>query len=370
MTHVVVSGLPGAGKSEVAGPLARALGIPMLAKDPVKEALWDSLGEGDLDWSRLLGRAANEVIVSVGAAMPASVLESFWRHEWAPEALAVLRGLLIEVFCACPLEEAKRRYTERARHPAHLDAPRVADPGLWGEVRNVPLFDGALVVDTTAPVDVPSLAATIRAQPAWTTPMAPMGPALVVVSGLPGTGKSTVAEALSRATGAPIFARDVVEAALWRAGVGEGVGSGGAAYHLLGTLAGEQLALGHAVILDSVAGYERTRRGWRLLAAAHGAPFVVIECVCSDEQAHRERLSTRRRGIPGWYELTWEHVENVRARYEPWSEPRIVLDATHSFEGNVKRALMQSGLTRRDGEGRRPSVRRPGRTTRWRGRRG
>ena len=51
---VVVTGAVASGKTTVAVPLARALGLPLLAKDTVKEALFDSLGTGDPDWSKRL----------------------------------------------------------------------------------------------------------------------------------------------------------------------------------------------------------------------------------------------------------------------------------------------------------------------------
>src|SRR5688572_18197393 len=110
MTHVLVSGVPGAGKSTLAVDLARRLRRPILAMDPVKETLWDALGGGDVDRSRALGRAANEVVLSAAASGPPGVLESFWRHEWAAETLAALPSGVIEVFCACPLDLARRRY--------------------------------------------------------------------------------------------------------------------------------------------------------------------------------------------------------------------------------------------------------------------
>lgn len=42
---------------------------------------------------------------------------------------------------------------------------------------------------------------------------------LVVVSGLPGTGKSTIADAVGRALSMPVFSVDPIEAAIWRSGV-------------------------------------------------------------------------------------------------------------------------------------------------------
>lgn len=56
---------------------------------------------------------------------------------------------------------------------------------------------------------------------------------------------------------------------------------------------------------------------WRQLAEQHQARLVVVDCVCSDQRTHRERLEGRRRGIPGWHEVGWAHVERMRAEYPP-----------------------------------------------------
>lgn len=151
---------------------------------------------------------------------------------------------------------------------------------------------------------------------------------LVVVSGVPGTGKSTVASHAARTLKATLLAKDVFEAALWRNGIDRAAGSGWAAYEQLGSVAETQLVLGHPVVLDSVAVNERIRGAWRELAAAHAARFLVIECICSNEQVHRARIEARQRGIPGWPELTWADVEDIRGRFEPWSDAsRLVVDA-------------------------------------------
>ena len=159
--------------------------------------------------------------------------------------------------------------------------------------------------------------------------------ALVVVGGLPGTGKSTLAEHAARLVGGALLAKDVVEATLWRSGIGREQRSGWAGYELLGSLAEAQLALGTSVVLDSVAAYERLRDRWRDLAARHGARFRAVECVCSDEKVHRGRIDGRQRGIPGWYELTWQEVEDARSRYEPWLAEHLVLDAVAPLDRNL-----------------------------------
>lgn len=167
---------------------------------------------------------------------------------------------------------------------------------------------------------------------------------LVVLTGLPGTGKSAVADALGAALPAAVFGRDRIEAGLWAGGLSAELGSGRAAYDVMTALAADQLALGQPVVLDSVATTETIRAPWRGAAAHHAAPMCVIECVCSDEHLHRSRIELRRRDIPGWYELSWSDVQDARTRYEPWPHERLsgghlVLDAVNSLDANVATAL-------------------------------
>lgn len=125
---------------------------------------------------------------------------------------------------------------------------------------------------------------------------------LIVFSGLPGTGKSSLAEAVAKDLGIPVFAKDWLEATLLRSGLVPTVEDkplGFAGYELLTILAERQLMLGQSVILDSVAANESIRGRWRRLARQYRASWRVIECICSEESFHRSRLQDRRRNIPG-----------------------------------------------------------------------
>jgi predicted kinase len=166
---------------------------------------------------------------------------------------------------------------------------------------------------------------------------------LVVFSGLPGTGKSSLAEAVGRQLSIPVFAKDWLEGALVRCQLQPTAATvpnlGFASYELLTTLAERQVRLGQSVILDSVASPPAIRTAWHGLAAQYGAGWRVIECQCSDEAVHRARLAGRVRGIPGWHELDWADVQTVAANYAPWDEPRLVLDAVQPWADNVAAAL-------------------------------
>jgi predicted kinase len=165
---------------------------------------------------------------------------------------------------------------------------------------------------------------------------------LVVFSGLPGTGKSALAEPVGRALGIPVFAKDWLEATLLGCELvpsNEYKPLGSAGYQLLTILAERQLMLGQSVILDSVASTESIRSTWKQLAAKYDAEWLVIECICSDECIHRERLKSRQRSIPDWHELDWADVESVKSYFTLWNEPRLVVDAMQSVDENLKMIL-------------------------------
>jgi predicted kinase len=166
---------------------------------------------------------------------------------------------------------------------------------------------------------------------------------LIVMTSLPGTGKSSIAEAVGRELGCPVFAKDWLEAALRRSDLAQISETayllGYAGYELLSTLAERQLRLGQSAILDSVASTQSIRTIWRTLATTYIAGWYVVECTCSDMALHREPLLCRERGIPDWPEVDWSEVERVQRYYAPWQEERLILDASCPMTTNIDRAL-------------------------------
>jgi predicted kinase len=167
---VVVAGIPGSGKTTLARPLASALGLPLISKDTIKEALLDALGSGDLEWSRRLGRASHDVMYALVRDIGSVVLESHFWTGVSETNLTALRRPLVQVYCSCPLELAIARYEARisdpSRHPGHLPEHQSLDATIyWRSVEPSPLaLDAPLIeVDTSGPVDVDALAGTVLA---------------------------------------------------------------------------------------------------------------------------------------------------------------------------------------------------------------
>jgi predicted kinase len=155
---VIVSGPPASGKSTLAPQVASALGLPLIAKDTIKDALMSVLGVADVDASRQLGRAAVQAMLAVAAQSPiGAVIESNFYRSVAVAELEALPGQVIELFCRCSADVAWDRYRSRAgtRHAGHFDHDRTRDE-LWNDEVAEPVAGPwpLLEVDTDTPVDL------------------------------------------------------------------------------------------------------------------------------------------------------------------------------------------------------------------------
>lgn len=168
---VVVTGPPASGKTTVARELAARLRLPLIAKDTIKEALFDGLGAGDLAWSQRLGTATYLALLAVVeesiAAGASLVLEAnFVRDGDVGARLAALPVRFVQVHCSAPLEVLLERYGNRERHPGHVDTERIEalrDAVETGRHDPLALGGETIRLDTTRPVDLPRLVEQVQA---------------------------------------------------------------------------------------------------------------------------------------------------------------------------------------------------------------
>ena len=106
---------------------------------------------------------------------------------------------------------------------------------------------------------------------------------LVIMSGLPGVGKSAIADELGRALPACVVSVDPIEAAMLESGIAQSFETGLAAYNVGAAIAAHQLRLGMSVVADAANSLEVGRRIWTSAADAAGVATFPIEIVCGDE---------------------------------------------------------------------------------------
>jgi predicted kinase len=172
-----------------------------------------------------------------------------------------------------------------------------------------------------------------------------MQPVLVVIGGLPATGKSTIAAALATETATPYLRVDRIEQAIvaWSI-LSHPVGPVG--YAGAHQLALEQVELGLDVIVECVNPVGLTRDAWQSTAATAGAALVEVEVVCSDQTEHRRRVENRASDVEGLAKPTWAEV--VDREYERWSRSPLTVDtATVSVGSAVRRIAVEVEAVRR-----------------------
>jgi len=157
------------------------------------------------------------------------------------------------------------------------------------------------------------------------------GPAVVVCTGLSGTGKSTLAAALGDATDAVLLRSDVIRKRDDSPGRGPATterytaGARAATYETLAREADAVLAAGRGVIADATFMRRVDRERLTRVAARHGRPCVFVETRAA-EAVVRERLAARTAADPS--DARWDTYVAQRQAYEPCGvdEPRIVVD--------------------------------------------
>jgi predicted kinase len=161
---------------------------------------------------------------------------------------------------------------------------------------------------------------------------------LIVLSGLPATGKTVLATAIAVELRALLLSVDPIDSALAEVGVEETGLPGLAAYAVVAAVAETNLALGSSVVVDAVNAVGEAKTVWIELARRSGVRLLAVEAVLADSDLHRTRLAGRSRklAIP---EPTWEAVTLRAAEWVAWPFAPLVVDAGEPLGANVARVV-------------------------------
>ena len=166
---LVVTGMPSSGKTTVADGLARRLRLPVIAKDEIKESLYDSLGADDVDASARLGAAAYALIFALARPMldsgVSAIVEANFFQDQKDDFTSLPAHRFVQIHCHAPLAVLSERYASRSRHPGHHDAEKIKElpSRLESGAHDALDLPGELIeLDTTRPVDLDALAEVLR----------------------------------------------------------------------------------------------------------------------------------------------------------------------------------------------------------------
>ena len=153
-----------------------------------------------------------------------------------------------------------------------------------------------------------------------------MSSKLIVIGGLPGTGKTSLATDLARTLDAVHVRIDTIEQALRTSTIcGDAVGVAG--YVVAYGIVEDNLRIQRIVVVDCVNPLASTRVGWRGVARRAAVAIVEVELICSDLSEHRRRVESRISETAGMKLPTWDEV--MAREYEPWAGEHLVIDTAH-----------------------------------------
>lgn len=147
---------------------------------------------------------------------------------------------------------------------------------------------------------------------------------LIVFSGLPGSGKSTIAKLLTARLRAAYLRIDTIEQALLRSGAPSPIGPEG--YVVALAVAEDTLRVGTPVVTDAVNAQAISRNAWADLAIRLKVRYRPIGIHCSDPAEHRRRVESRTADIEGHVLPTWAEV--TATAFEPFPPGTLLIDTS------------------------------------------
>ncbi|MDM0044542.1 AAA family ATPase [Variovorax dokdonensis] len=165
---------------------------------------------------------------------------------------------------------------------------------------------------------------------------------LIVLGGLPGTGKTTIARKLVARLPAAYLRIDTIEQALMKAGE---LDEAGASRLRFGLRAGEIQPCArnhcHRRLRQSASGHPKA---WRDVASSASKELLEVEVVCSDAAEHRRRVESRKAEIPEGRLPNWDEV--LRREYETWTSQRLVIDSALIPASEAANLIFESSRVR------------------------
>ncbi len=164
-------------------------------------------------------------------------------------------------------------------------------------------------------------------------------PVLIIISGLPGTGKSYLARRLIDRLPAVIVESDHVRKVLFPQPDYSGPESMWV-HRIAHAVTERLLKAGYRVIYDATNLIEWHREKIYRIAEKVGARLVVVQVVAPEEVIRRRLAQRARTREPGDVsDATWEVYEHLKRRVDPLRRPHLVVDTSGDMDSNIRKIL-------------------------------
>jgi predicted kinase len=166
---------------------------------------------------------------------------------------------------------------------------------------------------------------------------------IVIIAGLPGTGKSTVSRAVAERTGAIVLDKDAIRAVMFPGNTVEyTTEQDDVVIEAMLNAAGYMLRSdGSRVIILDGRPFARNAQLQLVTRFADSIPtkWQLVECVCGEATA-RGRLMRDKEHHPA-ANRDWQLYLAIKDQYEPKPQPKIVIDTEDELSASVEALIRQ-----------------------------
>ena len=164
MFLIIITGLPGTGKTTLGRKIAQEFHLPFICRDDFKELLFDVLGYKNREWSKKIGMASYDILYHIVEenlkANKPIVVETNFDPKFANKKFLELKEkygfISFQIRCITDGEILFERFKDRAnsteRHPGHVDNANLTE---WepmikkGKIEALKIGGNIFDIDTT-----------------------------------------------------------------------------------------------------------------------------------------------------------------------------------------------------------------------------